>query len=69
MKRVRSKVPAFAIVAPLVVGGGASPEELDALTSQMALLESAGEAAITIPLGILGAVWCLRALRRVPSHP
>jgi hypothetical protein len=58
-----------ALVAPLVVGGGASPEELDALTSQMALLESAGEAAITIPLGILGALWCLRALRRVPSQP
>ena len=56
-----------AIVAPLVVTGASSPEELDALTSQMALLESAGEAAITIPLGVLGALWCLRAMRRVPS--
>jgi hypothetical protein len=56
-----------AVVAPLVVTGASSPEELDALTSQMALLESAGEAAITIPLGVLGALWCLRAMRRVPS--
>jgi len=56
-----------AFVAPLVIGGGASPGELEALTSQMALLESAGEAVLTIPLGVLGAVWCLRALKRVPS--
>jgi hypothetical protein len=56
-----------AFVAPLVIGGGASTSELDALTSQMALLESAGEAVLTIPLGILGAAWCLRALKRVPS--
>ena len=56
-----------ALVAPLVIGGGASPEELDSLTSQMALLESAGEAVLTIPLGVLGAAWCLRALKRVPS--
>lgn len=56
-----------AFVAPLVIGGGASPDELDALTSQMALLESAGEAVLTIPLGVLGALWCLRALKRVPS--
>lgn len=58
-----------AFVAPLVIGGGASTEELDALTSQMALLESAGEAVLTIPLGILGAIWCFRALKRVPSSP
>jgi len=56
-----------AFVAPLVIGGGATSEELNALTSQMALLESAGEAILTIPLGVLGAVWCLRAVRRVPS--
>lgn len=58
-----------AFVAPLVIGGGASSAELDALTSQMALLESAGEAVLTIPLGVLGAIWCLRALKRVPSAP
>lgn len=58
-----------AFVAPLVIGGGASTDELDSLTSQMALLESAGEAAITIPLGAVGAIWCLRALKRVPSAP
>ncbi len=56
-----------ALVAPLVLGGGALPEELESLTSQMALLESAGEAVLTIPLGVLGAIWCLRALKRVPS--
>jgi hypothetical protein len=58
-----------AIVAPLVIGGGASEDELDQLTSQLALLESAGEAILTIPLGALGALWCWRAIRRVPSVP
>ena len=58
-----------AFVAPLVIGGVASPDELDALTSQMAVLDSAGEAVLTIPLGALGALWCLRALKRVPSVP
>ena len=58
-----------AFVAPLVIGGGASTDELDSLTSQMALLESAGEAVLTIPLGVLGAIWCYRALERVPSAP
>ncbi|MEY3027448.1 MAG: hypothetical protein RLZZ238_2345 [Planctomycetota bacterium] len=56
-----------AIAAPYILTGTSGSDELDALTSQMALLESAGEAAITIPLGLLGAVWCLRAVRRVPS--
>ena len=53
-----------AMVAPLVIHSGATPEEVTALTSQLALLESAGEAAITIPLGIAGAVWCWRAFKR-----
>jgi hypothetical protein len=52
-----------ALVAPYVVTGASSPEELDTLTSQLALLESAGEAILTIPLGILGSLWCLRAIR------
>ncbi|MEY2714689.1 MAG: hypothetical protein RIT24_1032, partial [Planctomycetota bacterium] len=58
-----------AFIAPLVIGGGASTDELDALTSQMALLESAGEAVLTIPLGVLGAIWCYVALKRVPFVP
>jgi len=55
-----------AFIAPHLMDPAISPEEREALTSQMALLESAGEAALTIPLGILGAVWCLRAMKRVP---
>lgn len=64
-----------AIVAPYVLSGSAPKEELDTLTSQLALLESAGEALLTIPLGILGAIWCLRAIRAagasgaLPSTP
>ena len=53
-----------AIVAPYIVTGAASPEELDTLTSQLALLESAGEAILTIPLGVLGSIWCALAIRR-----
>ena len=53
-----------AIVAPYIVTGTSSPEELDTLTSQLALLESASEAILTIPLGVLGSIWCLWAIRR-----
>ncbi len=53
-----------ATVAPHVIGAGATPEQLDALTASMALLESAGEAALSIPLGLAGAAWCFYALRR-----
>jgi hypothetical protein len=56
-----------AVVAPYVLGAGTPTKELETLTSQLALLESAGEAALTIPLGVLGTIWCWRAMRRVPS--
>lgn len=56
-----------ALVAPYVVTASETGEGLDALTSQLALLESASEAIVTIPLGILGALWCARRLKRVPS--
>ncbi|MFM2164763.1 MAG: hypothetical protein RL325_1200 [Planctomycetota bacterium] len=56
-----------AFIAPHLMDPAISADEREALTSQMALLESAGEAALTIPLGILGAAWCLRAMKRVPS--
>jgi hypothetical protein len=51
-----------AVVAPYIITGTSSPEELDALTSQLALLESASEAVLTIPLGVLGSLWCLAAI-------
>ncbi|MEY3142254.1 MAG: hypothetical protein RLY21_747, partial [Planctomycetota bacterium] len=49
--------------------GTSSPKELDMLTSQLALLESASEAILTIPLGILGSIWCLGAIRRAAKSP
>jgi hypothetical protein len=58
-----------AFVAPYVVTGASSPEELNRLTSQLALLESAGEAILTIPLGVLGSLWCLRAMRAAGRSP
>lgn len=58
-----------AFVAPYVVTGASSPEELDTLTSQLALLESAGEAILTIPLGVLGSIWCVLAIRRAAKSP
>lgn len=56
-----------AVVAPYVLSGTAPKDELEALTSQLALLESAGEALLTIPLGILGSLWCLQAIRSARS--
>jgi hypothetical protein len=58
-----------AVVAPYIVTGTSSPEELDMLTSQLALLESASEAILTIPLGILGSIWCMWAIRRAAKSP
>ncbi|MCE2883177.1 MAG: hypothetical protein LW636_12595 [Planctomycetaceae bacterium] len=56
-----------AFVAPYVLTADAPAEDIDALTAQLALLESAGEAILTIPLGIAGAAWCLLKVRRVRS--
>jgi hypothetical protein len=57
-----------AIVAPYVIASqSGETESLDALTAQLALLESAGEAIISLPLGVFGALWCARRLKRVPS--
>jgi hypothetical protein len=47
--------------------GSLATGSLDTLTAQLALLESAGEAIVSIPLGVLGAIWCARRLKRVPS--
>ena len=58
-----------AVVAPYIITGTSSPEELDTLTSQLALLESASEAILTIPLGILGSIWCVWAIRRAAKSP
>jgi len=58
-----------AVVAPYIVTGTSSPAELDTLTSQLALLESASEAILTIPLGILGSIWCMWAIRRAAKSP
>ena len=57
------------VVAPYIITGTSSPKELDMLTSQLALLESASEAILTIPLGILGSIWCLWAIRRAAKSP
>ncbi len=48
---------------------GPSGESLDALTSQLALLESAGEAILTIPLGLLGVRWCAARYRKARAAP
>ena len=53
-----------ALVAPYIITSNNSTDELHALTSQLALLESAGEAALTIPLGILGTIWCAKKIAR-----
>jgi len=59
------------LVAPFVItvngDQSASAEQLESLTAQLALLESASEAVINIPLGVLGALWCLREVRRAKA--
>ena len=40
-----------------------SPSALAKIRNPM-LLESASEAILTIPLGVLGSIWCLWAIRR-----
>ncbi len=57
-----------AFVAPYVITSSATTQDINALTSQLALLESAGEAALTIPLGILGTIWCAKKIART-NHP
>lgn len=59
-----------ALVAPYVITAqDGDATTLDTLTAQLALLESAGEAIVSLPLGVLGAIWCQRRLKRVPSSP
>jgi hypothetical protein len=65
MGRIGWREGLVAIVAPYVITS--TDGNIDVLTSQLSLLESAGEAILTIPLGILGALWCARRLKRVPS--
>jgi hypothetical protein len=54
---------AVAILAAQLAAPGLGVTELDATFKQLALLESAAEASITIPLGIVAFVWWIRKVR------
>ncbi len=51
-------------IAGSLFRGAMSHEELAATFAQIAILESAAEAAVTIPLGAIAAAWCWRRFRR-----
>ena len=54
---------AVAILAAQLAAPGLGATELDATFKQLALLESAAEASITIPLGLVAFVWWVRKVR------
>jgi hypothetical protein len=54
---------AVAILAAQLAAPGLGTSELDATFKQLALLESAAEASITIPLGVVALVWWIRKVR------
>ncbi|MAI72060.1 MAG: hypothetical protein CMM01_14255 [Rhodopirellula sp.] len=54
---------AVAILAARLAAPGLGTSELDATFKQLALLESAAEASITIPLGVIALIWWARKVR------
>ena len=60
---------AVAILAAQLAAPGLGTSELDATFKQLALLESAAEASITIPLGVVALVWWIRKVRARRSTP
>ncbi len=54
----RRRVPAARLATPDLDAG-----ELDATFQQLALLESASEAIVSIPLGLLAFIWWIRRIR------
>jgi hypothetical protein len=51
-------------IASSLFHGTMSQEELTTTFAQIAVVESAAEAALTIPLGAIAALWCWRRYRR-----
>jgi len=64
LARVGFREAGLAIVARMLVSGGTT-EELDAQMKQLALVESAGEALVAIPLGSIALIWYARQWMRV----
>jgi hypothetical protein len=55
---------AVAWLASFLATSAIAPAEIRAVFFQLALIESVGEALITVPLGIAGAAWVAQRLRR-----
>jgi hypothetical protein len=55
---------AVAWLASFLATSAIAPAEIRAVFFQLALIESVGEALITVPLGIVGAAWVAQRLRR-----
>ena len=62
--RVGIREAGVAIVASMISSAQLSISELDSQMQQLALLDSAGEALIIIPFGIVGVLWYRKAWRR-----
>lgn len=53
---------AVAWLASTVASGDLDPRGIEAVFFQLAIIESIGEAIVTIPFGGLGSIWCLKRL-------
>lgn len=53
---------AVAWLASTVASGDLDPRGIEAVFFQLAIVESIGEAIVTIPAGGLGSIWCLKRL-------
>jgi len=53
---------AVAWLASTVASGELDPRGIEAVFFQLAIVESIGEAIVTIPAGGLGSIWCLKRL-------
>jgi uncharacterized membrane protein YbhN (UPF0104 family) len=57
---------AVAWLGPLLLGGALPAAEIETTLAQLAIVESAAEGAVTVPLGALAALWCWRRWRNAP---
>jgi hypothetical protein len=59
---------AVAFVGSRLVSADLGTTQLDAEMAQLALVESAGEALVYIPLGLVSLFWLRRRLRQAPPR-
>jgi hypothetical protein len=56
-----------AMVTAQFAAGSLGGEDVNAIAAQLALIESAGEALVVVPLGIVTSIWAVRRMLRNPE--